>query len=445
MRSNRREVIRQAAAATAVSGLGLVPQPAVAADVPGQAKRRMKVAALCSTYYYLSHAYHIVGRFLDGFPLYDGQSDLHRPSDDFEISSLYIEQIAPETDLGLGVAARHKIPVFDSVEKALTLGGDSLGVDAVLLIAEHGKYRINEKYQTLYPRFDYFEKMVNVFRQSGRSVPVFVDKHLSYDRSKAAKMVEWSEELKFPLMAGSSLPVTWRRPSLEIPSNATIEDAVVLSRGEIEIFGFHALETLQCFVERRNRNGGRQGVKAVTCLTGDEVWKAADAGRWSMELLETAATRSQSRNVGGPKQCSSEFNPPPNRPTFLKTPIFFEVEYVDGFVGKVVIANGYVDDTTIALKLKGQDPAIVSTNVYLPAPPGASFFNPLVLRIEDTFRSGKPPYSPVRTQLTGGVLDALLESRLKGGKRVMTPDLESLNYDAPEDSGFIRTPWPDES
>lgn len=444
MRANRREMIRTAAAATAISRLGIEPA-AQSSPLPEQGKRRMKVAALCSTYHYLSHAYHIVGRFIDGFPLYDGKAELHKPSEEFEIASMYIEQVSPATDLGLGVAARNKIPVFDSVEKALTLGGDKLGVDAVLLIAEHGKYPINEKYQTLYPRHDYYSKMVSVFRASGRGVPVFVDKHLSYDRSKAAEMIAWSEELKFPLMAGSSLPVTWRRPDLEIPRNVTIEDAVVLSRGEIEIFGFHALETLQCFVERRDRHGKKQGVKAVTCLTGDDVWKAADAGRWSMDLLETAASRSQSRNVGGPKQCVAEFNPPPNRPTFLRTPIYFEVEYADGFIGKVVTANGYVDDTTIALKLKGHEPNVVSTNVYLPAPPGASFFNPLVLRIEDTFRTGKPPYSPVRTQLTGGILDALLESRLTGGKRITTPDLENLDYSAPADSGYIRTPWPNQA
>jgi hypothetical protein len=40
------------------------------------------------------------------------------------------------------------------------------------------------------------------------------------------------------------------------------------------------------------------------------------------------------------------------------------------------------------------------------------------------------------------MLDALLQSRLLGGKRVTTPDLEELDYAAPEDSGYIRTPWP---
>jgi hypothetical protein len=441
---NRRTMIRQSAIATAASGIAMPEIHAFGNATLPEPGKKIRVAALCSTYHYLSHAYHIVGRFLDGFALYDAQDTLHKPSDNFEISSIYIEQMPPETDLGKGIAKKRGVPQFDSIEKALCLGGDQLAVDAVLVIAEHGKYPINEKYQTLYPRYDYIKQVADVFKKSGRSVPVFNDKHLSYDRKKASEIMRWSRELKFPLMAGSSLPITWRHPEIEIPLDSQIEDVVVLSRGEIEIFGFHALETLQAFVERRNLGGKPQGVKAVTCLMGEDVWKAADAGRWSMDLLLTAARRSHSRNAGSPQQCCSEFSPPPNRPTFLKVPIYFEVEYTDGFIGKVVVANGYVDDTSIAIRLKGQNqnPSVVSTNVYLPAPPGANFFNPLVLRIEDFFKSGKSPYPAERTQLTGGILDALLDSRLSGGKRIETPDLASIQYQAPMDSGYIRTPWP---
>ena len=57
-----------------------------------QETSRPKVAALASTYYYLSHAYHIVGRFLDGFVVHDGHG-LHKPP--FEIASLFIEQVSP--------------------------------------------------------------------------------------------------------------------------------------------------------------------------------------------------------------------------------------------------------------------------------------------------------------------------------------------------------------
>src|SRR5205823_3119397 len=123
----------------------------------------------------------------------------------------------------------------------------------VLLIAEHGDYPYNAKGQKLYPRQEYFQKIVEVFRRSGRPVPVFCDKHLSYDRTKAREMVETARRMGFPLMAGSSLPVTWRRPELELPLGVKITEALVASRGELEIFGIHALEALQCMVERRTR------------------------------------------------------------------------------------------------------------------------------------------------------------------------------------------------
>ena len=93
---------------------------------------------------------------------------------------------------------------------------------------------------------------------------MFIDKHLSYSRTEAGEMVEQAKALDVPLMAGSSLPVTWRLPELEIPLGRSFKDAMVASRGDLEIFGFHALETLQCMVERRDRGGKPQGVAAVT-------------------------------------------------------------------------------------------------------------------------------------------------------------------------------------
>jgi hypothetical protein len=249
-----------------------------------------------------------------------------------------------------------------------------------------------------------------------------------------------------PLMAGSSLPVTWRLPALEIPLGREFKDVVVASRGDLEIFGFHALETLQCMVERRERRGKPQGVATVTCLEGDAVWQAGDKGVWSWSVLEQALSRSHSVNPGDIKQNTRDFKPPPapgrDVPTKLGYPVAYIVEYVDGLRATVLILNGHVDDTTIAARLSGSDgkDTIVSTLMYLPAPPGASFFNPLVLRIEDFFRTGQSPYPVERTLLTGGVLDAALESRLNDHRPIATPDLAGIDYRAPADSGFIRTP-----
>jgi hypothetical protein len=443
--SSRRRFLEIAGATVGLSGGEQASarggQPEKIATEP-ESNQLPKVAALATVYNYLSHAYHIVGRFFDGFVVHDGKG-LHQPR--FEVASLFIEQVAEATDLGRAKARLHGTRLSPTIADALTLGTGKLAVDAVLLIAEHGTYPYNQKLQKLYPRERFFRQVLDVFRASSRAVPVFIDKHLSYDRALARGMVEQAKAQGVPLMAGSSLPVTWRLPVLEIPLGRTIEDAVVASRGDLEIFGFHALETLQCMVERRDRRGKAQGVAAVTCLEGDAVWKAGDARVWSWEILGHALGRSHTLNPGDIKQNTRDFMPPPaparDTPTKLRHPVAFIVEYVDGLRATVLILNGHVDDTTIAARINasvGGD-TIVSTLMYLPAPPGARFFNPLVLRIEDFFRTRQPPYPVERTLLTGGILDCALESRIKNHRRIATPDLALIDYKAPVDSGFIRT------
>ncbi len=98
---------------------------------------------------------------------------------------------------------RVRLPrVAHAVAEALT-DGDKLNVDGVLLIAEHGNYPRNDRQQILYPRYEMMEQIVAVFRKTGKTVPVFNDKHLSTTFAKAKEMVDWSRELKFPFMAGS--------------------------------------------------------------------------------------------------------------------------------------------------------------------------------------------------------------------------------------------------
>ena len=73
-RPSRRQFLETTAAGMALgAGSG---RRTGAEDQPGG---RPRVAALASTYFYLSHAYHIVGRFLDGFLVYE---------DDFSCDSL---------------------------------------------------------------------------------------------------------------------------------------------------------------------------------------------------------------------------------------------------------------------------------------------------------------------------------------------------------------------
>jgi hypothetical protein len=392
---------------------------------PAPATRKLGVVT--TAYHYLSHAYHVCGRFLSGY-LRDGK--MHYP--DFGIAGMHVEQ-RKGNDLSGIVAKQFGIRLSDHVAGALTLGGEKLAVDGVLLIGEHGDYPYNERGQKLYPRYELFQKIVDVFRKSGRSVPVFCDKHLYYDRRKAAEMVETAKKMGFPLMAGSSLPITWRRPELELPLGVKLEQALVASRGEIEIYGIHALEALQCMVERRA--GAETGVKAVTCLDGDAVWKAGDDGVWSWDLLEAAFSRSPSLNVGDVRDNCRQYTPPPGRPTFPRGPVAFVVEYRDGFRATALNLNGHVDDTTFAGKIAGEKkPA--SCLFDLPPPPGAAFLQALTEKIETFLATGKPHVPIERTLLTGGILDAVLQARAEK-KRLETPEL-AIAYQPPKDSGFMR-------
>ena len=164
-------------------------------------------------------------------------------------------------------------------------GGDKLAVDGVLVIGEHGDYPVNDKGQILYPRYEFFEPDRRRLRADGRSVPVFNDKHLSYSFDKATRMVEASKRLGFPMLAGSSLPVTWRLPPIELPSMRDRRSADGRRR-LVRSDGLYALEAMQSMLERR-RNG-ETGVQAVQLIQGPAVWKAGQDGRWSRRLLEAA-------------------------------------------------------------------------------------------------------------------------------------------------------------
>ena len=89
-------------------------------------------------------------------------------------------------------------------------------------------------------------------------MPVFNDKHLSWNWDWAKSMVDTARELGFPLMAGSSLPVTWRIPSVDLPWGAEVDEVVCVGYGGIDSYDFHGLESLQCLAERRR--GGETGV-----------------------------------------------------------------------------------------------------------------------------------------------------------------------------------------
>jgi len=150
----------------------------------------------------------IVGKILEGYRQDGG------PGPDLELVALYVDQVPPQ-DLSRSLARKHGFRLARSIEEALTLGKDRLQVRGVLSIGEHGRYpREPRTGQVMYPRKRFFDQIVQVFRRTGQVVPVFNDKHLSYDWAGAWAMYRTAREMNVPLLAGSSLPVAWRVPPL---------------------------------------------------------------------------------------------------------------------------------------------------------------------------------------------------------------------------------------
>lgn len=90
-------------------------------------------------------------------------------------------------DNGVGIANAAGIPVCASIRQALCIGdGKKLNVDGVVLIGEHGDYPADEFGRHMYPRKHLFEQIAGVFAASGKSVPVFNDKHFSYNMEDGA-------------------------------------------------------------------------------------------------------------------------------------------------------------------------------------------------------------------------------------------------------------------
>ena len=177
----------------------------------------------------------LVGKILEGWKQDGG------PGPNLRVAAMYLDQSKPD-DLGVRLAKKFNVPIFDTIEGVLTLGQSEVVVDGVLSIGEHGKYPRNEKGQHLYPRRRFFEEITRTFENYGKVVPVFSDKHLGPVWSDAKWMYDKARELKIPFMAGSSLPVTYRKPDFSLLMNVKIEEALAIGYANLDSYGFHTMD-----------------------------------------------------------------------------------------------------------------------------------------------------------------------------------------------------------
>lgn len=388
-----------------------------------------RLAIVATIYAYLKHAQHFCDRFLVGYP-YEGR--WHYPNT--KVVSMYVDQ-RPEGDQSEDRAREFGFEVYPTVAEALRCGGEELAVDGILLIGEHGDYPRNELGQVLYPRYELFKECVEVFEADGRAVPIYNDKHLSYSFARAQEMVTDSERLNFPLLAGSSLPVTWRLPDVELPYGCQIEEALMVGVGSSDAMDYHALEAMQCMIERRA--GSETGVAAVQLLEGDDVWRAAEEGRWSAELVEAALSRSDSpQGLTLEDGRTQDLLGSGELRRLVEKPAAYVIEFRDGLRATLLMLNGAIADYNFACRIQGQ-PDPVSCQFFLSPTPNVTYSACLVAKIDEMFQTGVAPFPAQRTMVVNGILESCLQSRHDGNQRLETPHLD-VSYTAPEASHHAR-------
>jgi hypothetical protein len=383
-----------------------------------------RIAIVSSIYRYLSHAQHMGDRFLIGYP-HEGK--WHKP--EVQVVSLYVDQ-KPQGDQSAERAKEFGFRVYPTIAETLRCGTDKLAVDGVVIICEHGEYPRNELGQVLYPRYEFFKACTEVFEKDGRAVPVYNDKHLSFSFTKAKWMLDEARRLKFPVLAGSSLPVTWRLPDIEIPLGSQIDEALMVGVGGSDPMDYHALEAMQCMIERRK--GGETGIKAVQLLEGEAAWKAP----YSQELLIAALSRSDTPlGLTDKDGRTQDLVRTGELKRLVAKPAAYLIEHNDGLKTTLLMLNGAVKDYTFAAKVRGR--GTMSTQFLLTPVPNVTYSACLVSKIEEMIVTGRAPYPAARTLIVSGMLESCLQSRQKGGEKLLTPHL-GVRYNAPAQSQHAR-------
>lgn len=362
-----------------------------------------RVAAIVTHYTHNSHADVIVSRLLQGYNL-----DFQEPRPNLRLVSLYTDQV-PAGDMSRKLSREYGFPIYPTIAETLMCGGSDLAVDGVLLIGEHGDYPLSDTGQIMYPRRRFFEETANIFQGVGRSVPVFSDKFLAWNWEDARWMADTAHTLKIPFMAGSSIPGTWRHPSLEMRPGARAKEAIELSFGALEAYSYHGLEAMQSIIERRR--GGETGVKAVQYAEGDAVWQAGAQGRFDRRLFEAAA---QAREAKG--RFTSDLK------DAMKPAAFF-IEYRDGFKAALIHDLGGANSEWVTAWSEAGRKTPLATSHYTQEARPFGHFAFLVQGIEKMFFTGKPTWPIERNLLVTGILDAAFQSRKQGGVRLQTPHL----------------------
>lgn len=416
---------------------------------------RPRFAAVVNEYWRGSHADLLVGRLHDGYEL------LWTPTEPLSaLDAVHVLDPGP-TDLGGERALEWGVRRPSGVAEALSARGAGVDVDGVVLIAERNPRsgrpaEIDERGRPKDRRHELFMQVAHACEQSGRGVPVFLDKHLGNSWPEIREIYNTARRLSIPLMAGSSLPVTVRCPPVEIPLGSLVKEVVVVATGSGEPPIFHPLELVQSMIERRA--GFETGVAEVRFVAGEQFWDAlAHGGLWSKDLVD-AAIDAVPHFAGGVREYYHRYptdgvaghaatTPPRGREEAVV------VDYNDGTRVSVLLLTGFMLRRSVAVRLSDSPDPIVTwtptgsklTDVPMEgaevARPGQKKpptwnFDHLAAFVDRFLFTGRSPFPIERTVLTSGILDAAIASRRLGGVALETPHLD-IAYRPPVTPGQL--------
>ena len=394
---------REMLGVTGVAGLAALTDIA-AGTVSQAAQTRPRIACLI-TYWGAtnSHADWMVNKLIDGY----WWQEAYTPSR-VDVASIYLHQYETSV-LGQKVAKAKGIPVFKTVAEALTLGGNELAVDGVVIVGEHGNFPTDLKGHWLLPRWWLYNQMIRVFEQSKRSVPVFNDKHFSYNWDESKWMFDKSRELNFPLSGGSCIPTYYRNPEIEFDMDTPIKNSIAVGGASDEGAIFHCIDMLQSFVELRK--GGETGVKAVQSIRGPETWNWVERNPWVSKLLDSVAKKFEFKQ--GYFQEDARAN-------------LCIVEYNDGTKASVISGRGV--GWTYAGEIEGRNEPTIISMLGFPGPfDQYHASNAQPHWITEMMVTKKEPFNAERLLLSSGITNHYMQSNWENGRyspvgrRIETP------------------------
>lgn len=383
---------------------------------------RPRVALIITTWYEASHADVLATGLVAG---YDWDGGTIEPR--VEVVSAYLEQRGisskgrDKPDIGVDFLAEHNIPLYPTPAEAMGCGSPGVNVDGVLIIAEHGDYEDNEYGQKVYPRRRLFDAALSAMISADRFVPIFNDKHLAWNFVDAKAMYDNARRLGVPLLAGSTVPIGWRRPvGTQWPYEAPMDRAICVGYGGFEVYGYHTLEGLQAFTERRA--GGESGVVEVRGYLDDRIAEGVDS--LDADLLRAA--------VAAHPIDESEIDAAIEQIDEVIT-----IKHADGLESAIVMSKALQGWGIAATGPEHSE----SCELVLEGAPHSHFLF-LGRAAEALVIDRVAPYPVERTLLTGGILDHAIRNA-RGAVGPESPEL-AVSYTVPEhipDTGVPLTPF----